>query len=260
MRIGELCSRSKYLTAVSGRFGRVADQLTFTANGGRLITAGGAGGNAEANLVPAGHVCVGASADACSYNGAEYLYHLTFFTLPAYEYAALTAKQPVKLSNSAFVGRVCSQEACYALANLSCGKPLADCSHTCGGVCGESVCLPCLEPECVSKSKQLLLTSEDTCAICGDGLRRLPSVAFGCRHALHYSCLMARLEFGWPTARIDFGFLACPLCKQDITPLDPQQGFGHVDADVRSVSHVHPPSSASRLLQRSAILSALPVF
>ncbi len=60
---------------------------------------------------------------------------------------------------------------------------MLECGHPCGGFAKEKKCLPCLDPDCVSKNEQLTLgaNADSYCAICFiAGLGELPSVKLDC--------------------------------------------------------------------------------
>ena len=60
-------------------------------------------------------------------------------------------------------------------------------------------------------------TDDDFCNICWvDPLRAAPCVSLECGHLFHFMCLWQKIDRKWPAARITFGFLNCPLCKQEI--------------------------------------------
>ena len=87
---------------------------------------------------------------------------------------------------------------------LQCGCP-------CGGVRNESSCLPCL-------SHQLGVAAQ-LCAICGtDPLSSAACIQLNapCLHVFHLDCVRRQLAMAWPTPRISFRFLQCPLCQQPL--------------------------------------------
>ena len=91
------------------------------------------------------------------------------------------------------------------------------CQHQCGGVCGETVCPPCLEPECVAMHDTIvppLPTKDDLCNICYTSeLSTDPTVRLSCGHIFHATCVKDLLKHRWSTLRISFDFMACPACK-----------------------------------------------
>ena len=104
---------------------------------------------------------------------------------------------------------VCSEEECQQFAASACGKILA-CGHQCGGVAGETKCLPCLQ----GCDKTLKQDSDDMCMICfTDPLSPIPSILLECGHVFHYHCCQAVLAAKWHGPRISFGFTKCPICK-----------------------------------------------
>lgn len=141
----------------------------------------------------------------------------------------------------------CASERCRSLLATACIATLP-CGHPCGGVKGETQCLPCLVPECVAKrdieavaaaeppaaaaasmssstssaaahaGASGVFVSEvdgnEFCNICWtDSLASAPCVQLGCGHIFHYECLCQRIKAGWPGAAISFSFLQCPLCQ-----------------------------------------------
>eukprot|EP00485_Elphidium_margaritaceum_P006820 CAMPEP_0202698210 /NCGR_PEP_ID=MMETSP1385-20130828/11478_1 /ASSEMBLY_ACC=CAM_ASM_000861 /TAXON_ID=933848 /ORGANISM="Elphidium margaritaceum" /LENGTH=810 /DNA_ID=CAMNT_0049354861 /DNA_START=95 /DNA_END=2527 /DNA_ORIENTATION=+ len=108
---------------------------------------------------------------------------------------------------------VCNSHECKEKRNWSCDRVLP-CGHNCIGLRGHD-CIPCLSPKCLPKNADL--TDEEFCNICWvDPLRAAPCVKLGCKHYFHFLCLWQKIDRKWPAARITFGFLNCPLCKQQI--------------------------------------------
>lgn len=112
--------------------------------------------------------------------------------------------------------------------NSSCAKMHA-CGHPCGGFANEKECLPCLEPDCITKFNNTAALNKkipdghansDYCAICyTQGLEDKPSVQLGCRHIMHVDCIMKILKQRWTSPRIVFNFANCPQCKVKIEAL-----------------------------------------
>jgi E3 ubiquitin-protein ligase MYCBP2 len=123
---------------------------------------------------------------------------------------------------------VCKKPDCLAEMNSSCAK-MHTCGHPCGGFANEKECLPCLEPECISKFNNTAALNKkipdghansDYCAICyTQGLEDKPSVQLGCRHIMHVDCIMKILKQRWTSPRIVFNFANCPQCKVKIEAL-----------------------------------------
>lgn len=89
------------------------------------------------------------------------------------------------------------------------------CGHPCGGCSGEQTCLPCLQEGCGVAG--LTQSGADFCNICWvEELAAAPCVLLRCGHLFHYACVRKKLSERWPHARITFGFMNCPLCKQHI--------------------------------------------
>lgn len=103
---------------------------------------------------------------------------------------------------------VCDDEDCIDTAKHACTKTL-DCGHFCGGVRGESKCLPCYEG-CDGGTVE----KDDKCAICGwMDLGSSPVLQLGCGHAFHAECLRGQLSARWNGPVISFGFTQCPSCR-----------------------------------------------
>ena len=95
-----------------------------------------------------------------------------------------------------------------------CQKCVKACGHTCNGVHGEESCLPCLDPDCRALCQQ---NCEDTCTICFDkDLKEEACVQLLCGHVFHANCMLKHLKQKWKTLNINFSYLACPTCKQEI--------------------------------------------
>ena len=81
---------------------------------------------------------------------------------------------------------VCTQEECSQHQAASCGKT-NPCGHPCGGIAGESPCLPCLHG--CDKSAKLRQDADDMCMICfTESLYPIPSILLGCGHVFHLHC------------------------------------------------------------------------
>ena len=98
------------------------------------------------------------------------------------------------------------------------------CGHPCGGLNGETKCLPCLEPECIelhNKEGKVKIPdnhcSDDFCNICWtESIGAQASVHLDCGHIFHVDCIVKKIKPRWLTPRIVFGFLKCPTCKANI--------------------------------------------
>jgi E3 ubiquitin-protein ligase MYCBP2 len=74
-------------------------------------------------------------------------------------------------------------------------------------------CLPCLNEDC--KPSSVTQEEDDFCPICySEAISQAPCVQLKCGHIFHYECIKKKIESKWPGARITFGFLNCPSCKQ----------------------------------------------
>lgn len=63
---------------------------------------------------------------------------------------------------------------------------------------------------------------DDYCNICFvESLHAAPSIRLKCGHVFHIKCVKTNVEKKWPGARITFGFLNCPLCKEEISHPSP---------------------------------------
>ena len=110
---------------------------------------------------------------------------------------------------------VCNSAECLEKRAQSCAASLK-CGHACGGVKNESVHLPCLKEDCPAHKSDV--NEEDYCNICYvEGLGAAPAIQLGCGHFFHYACLASKVQRRWPSARITFGFLNCPLCKKELS-------------------------------------------
>jgi len=108
---------------------------------------------------------------------------------------------------------VCSDEECEQKKKISCKKVL-DCGHKCGGIKGEKRHLDCLEVSCAER-QNLSQNRDQYCTICYcEDLGSAPAIQLACGHVFHYTCVKEKLSNKWPGARMTFGYLTCPTCKQ----------------------------------------------
>lgn len=98
-----------------------------------------------------------------------------------------------------------------------CAKVLP-CGHSCKGVEKERKCLPCLDAKCTETSGLVAgTTEEELCHICYTSeLGTEPCSKLGCGHVYHTRCVIEQLSHKWPSLRITFAFMSCPLCKTDL--------------------------------------------
>lgn len=182
--------------------------------------------------------------------------------------AAVTARNHLVAPPSAALEQVCGHAECEAKSRISCLRTHGDgsasssssspssahshsCGHVCRGVRNESVCLPCLDPACVSANPSLTCgeDADSECAVCfAEPLGSAPALMLGCGHLVHFACVLRKIAANWtgdvrhalnatllssaagkaaslaPSAgeapppmsdpRIHFGCLACPLCAR----------------------------------------------
>ena len=121
-------------------------------------------------------------------------------------------------------------EECQARLEGACTRTLRPCGHPCGGVRGETTCLPCLRcppaaaaaaAAASSSSSVPLPSAEDYCPICyTEEIGAAPAIRLGCGHVIHRQCGVDRIRAGWPGPPISFNHLQCPLCGQSGRPAD----------------------------------------
>ncbi|XP_060534839.1 E3 ubiquitin-protein ligase MYCBP2 isoform X2 [Cylas formicarius] len=112
------------------------------------------------------------------------------------------------------IGNVCADSECQEYGKSACAK-LLNCGHMCGGVFGESKCLPCLHG--CSNDATLRQDSDDMCMICfTEALSCAPALQLRCGHVFHLHCCKAVLMKRWAGPRITFSFSLCPICKIEI--------------------------------------------
>ncbi|XP_046440285.1 E3 ubiquitin-protein ligase MYCBP2-like isoform X2 [Daphnia pulex] len=110
---------------------------------------------------------------------------------------------------------VCSEPDCVEYSRNACLKTLG-CGHPCGGVRGESECLPCLF-RCSGSSANLKQDADDMCMICfTEALSAAPAIQLSCKHVFHAHCCRSVLSKKWPGPRITFSFSRCPICKAEL--------------------------------------------
>ena len=113
---------------------------------------------------------------------------------------------------------ICSDEDCQRRSSKCC-KTVLKCGHPCYGFSGEKNHLPCLHEDCIATTTDSdLPCGDDFCTICWiEPLQRSPCVRLDCGHIFHLECLVEKIKAGWPTTRITFDFMNCPLCKKEIS-------------------------------------------
>lgn len=106
---------------------------------------------------------------------------------------------------------MCSSPDCETLAEEACGKIKA-CGHACGGVRGESQCMPCF-----SGCDCPMPPPSDPC-MCSEALSSAPAVRLDCGHVFHGGCMRQQISVrGQP--RLTFGTnVSCAHCRAPISP------------------------------------------
>jgi len=120
----------------------------------------------------------------------------------------------------------CGSDDCEEKLKMACTHILP-CGHRCFGTVGEKEGQHphCMEEKCEEEAQKSGFegadgdqSGGDFCPICWtDELRSSPCLKLKCGHLIHYDCLLQKIRAGWPGARITFGFLGCPVCKQQIS-------------------------------------------
>lgn len=117
---------------------------------------------------------------------------------------------PIKAAN------VCSKPECLDKYSNQCIKLLPVCRHPCDGVRGERHCLPCMHEDC-ERHRADAPTRDEFCNICyAESLAQAPCIQLKCGHIFHYGCAKTKLDKRWPTPRVTFHFMSCPLCNAQI--------------------------------------------
>jgi len=109
-------------------------------------------------------------------------------------------------------GDICGEEECQEKLEFAC-PTILPCGCPCGGVKGERSHLKCLKhtPE---------LDPEEFCPICYvESLKDAPCIQSQgkCKHIFHIKCVIGRINAGYNGARINFKFITCPLCSNEIS-------------------------------------------
>lgn len=114
---------------------------------------------------------------------------------------------------------VCGAEACQARLADACTR-VHPCGHPCGGIRGETACLPCLWCPATEGTgggggagASGLPDADAFCPICYvEAIGKAPAIRLGCGHVVHRACAVAKIRAGWPGPSISFNHLQCPLC------------------------------------------------
>lgn len=110
---------------------------------------------------------------------------------------------------------VCQDPDCQEYSREACVRT-SDCGHLCGGLKGETTCLPCLHG--CSNNPSLKQDADDMCMICfSEALSAAPAIQLECGHVFHAHCCRNVLKRRWPGPRITFTFSMCPICKVAMT-------------------------------------------
>eukprot|EP01083_Nonionella_stella_P307053 1077748_1 len=105
---------------------------------------------------------------------------------------------------------ICNSDDCIAKSQLICNVTFA-CGHYCIGL-QDDECFGCLHRACIPKAAEY--DQDDFCNICWvEPLSASPTVKLQCGHYFHYLCLKQKIEKGFVSSRLTFGFLNCPLCR-----------------------------------------------
>ena len=60
-------------------------------------------------------------------------------------------------------------------------------------------------------------TRSDFCFVCyTESLGQAPCIQLRCGHVFHHACIKTKLDKRWPTPRVTFYFMSCPLCNAQI--------------------------------------------
>jgi len=108
-------------------------------------------------------------------------------------------------------GDICDAKECKEKRDLACTSIL-QCGHPCQGIRGESHHLPCMK--CRED-----LDENEFCPVCYvESLKDAPCIQSTgkCKHIFHLKCVVDRINAGYNGARINFKFITCPLCNQEI--------------------------------------------
>ncbi|KAL0046570.1 hypothetical protein WJX82_004073 [Trebouxia sp. C0006] len=142
--------------------------------------------------------------------------------------------------------QVCQGPECKSKLSQGCSRLLA-CGHWCGGVAGETDCLPCLHgcsnthmhSGVTLTSRAVTLNGQDACPMCWEPLACGPAIILTCDHACHLACAKEHLKQGYPGPAISFNFLSCPSCGE---------GGGHRHGNLQ-ISSSAPPMQHPALIE-----------
>eukprot|EP00471_Norrisiella_sphaerica_P013846 CAMPEP_0184494926 /NCGR_PEP_ID=MMETSP0113_2-20130426/29957_1 /TAXON_ID=91329 /ORGANISM="Norrisiella sphaerica, Strain BC52" /LENGTH=740 /DNA_ID=CAMNT_0026880887 /DNA_START=217 /DNA_END=2440 /DNA_ORIENTATION=- len=128
------------------------------------------------------------------------------------KYRLIAEAKSVHALFSGVFGDICDGEECQEKRSIACQSRLP-CGCPCGGVVGEKSHLPCLKhtPQ---------LDPDEFCPICYvECLKDAPSIQSqgACKHIFHKKCVTDRINAGYSGARINFKFITCPLCNNEIS-------------------------------------------
>jgi len=109
----------------------------------------------------------------------------------------------------------CNKRDCSEKRLQSCEVTHKQCGHHCGGVRGEKKHLPCLHKDCTKPDQD---NASSDCIICYvEGIGYAPSIQLGCGHIFHHECIKQTVASKWTSSNITFGFMQCPVCKQQVS-------------------------------------------
>jgi len=128
----------------------------------------------------------------------------------------VTEAKKIHAIYSGVFGDICEADECKEKRKLAC-TAILPCGCPCGGIRGEGIPgagphLPCMK--CTPE-----LDPSEFCPICYvESLSDAPCIQSTgkCKHIFHLKCVIDRINAGYNGARINFKFLTCPLCQNQI--------------------------------------------
>jgi len=113
-------------------------------------------------------------------------------------------------------GDICEADECKEKRKLAC-QTILPCGCPCGGVRGEGIAGAGLHLPCMKCTPEL--DPSEFCPICYvESLSDAPCIqsTSKCKHIFHLQCVIDRINAGYNGARINFKFITCPLCQNQI--------------------------------------------